>query len=516
MALYKRRPLDIAAVLILCMLVLSCAAAPQQAEEEETTDIIEATLEAGRQQEGLPPQPPEPGPPDFVPVREGSSPLSTKTVSLAARQTPLRDVLYTIAETASLNLVLERGVDPDLPITITFKDVLIEDALNIIFDSVDYFYAIKDNILIVKAMETRIFELGRPSVTQEYKIDVGGDILSGISSNSGDTTSTLSGDVSMTSSSDGASFRFWDAIDGSLQSILQPAGAGGNSEQNASFVINRLSGTIMVTASKNDLQKVDNFLTSLKKVLNRQVLIEARIVEVQLSEGLKYGIDWNAVGEWLGVHTTTLGTDLFTNVISSGQPYFQFSITENDNLSLLLKALEEQGNVRTLSNPRVNILNGQTAMLSVGRNTTFISRVESTTTSDVSSTTTFTVDTSSILSGIMFGLVPYIDSNQEITLTITPIITNLIDLESKLIGSGSSSVEIKLPTVDLREMSTTVKVLNGQLIIIGGLIDRKESLHEDKVPIFGDIPFFGELFKSVDKSYDNKELVIMLIPRVEG
>jgi type II secretory pathway component GspD/PulD (secretin) len=134
----------------------------------------------------------------------------------------------------------------------------------------------------------------------------------------------------------------------------------------------------------------------------------------------------------------------------------------------------------------------------------------------VSATTTFTVDTSSILSGIMFGLVPYINSNQEITLTITPIITNLIDLESKLIGSGSGSVEISLPTVDLREMSTTVKMLNGQLIVIGGLIDRKEIVNEDKVPLLGDIPLIGPLFKSVDKSYENKELVIMLIPRVES
>jgi MSHA type pilus biogenesis protein MshL len=517
MALHKRRKVDIVSVLLMCMLVLSCAAAPKQAEEEEKTDIIEATLEAGRTREEVLPQPPAPVSPDFVPVREGSSPLSTKTVSIAARHTPLRDVLYTISETASLNLVLERGVDPDLPITITFKDVLIEDALNIIFDSVNYFYSIKDNILIVKAMGTKIFELGQPSVTQEYKVNVGGDILSGISSNSDDTTSTLSGDVSLSSISDSTSFKFWDAIDNSLNSILQSEGSGGNSKQKESFVINRLSGTVMVTASKNNLQKVDDFLTSLKKVLNRQVLVEARIVEVQLSEGLKYGIDWTAVGEWLGAGatTSTLGTDLFTSVISSGEPFFQFSITENDNLTLVLKALEEQGDVRTLSNPRVNILNGQTAMLSVGRNTTFISRVESTTTGDVSSTTTFTVDTSSILSGIMFGLVPYINSNQEVTLTITPIITNLINLESKIIGSGSGSVELSLPTVDLREMSTTVKVLNGQLIIIGGLIDRKESLNEDKIPILGDIPFLGQLFKSVDKSYENKELVIMLIPRVE-
>jgi MSHA type pilus biogenesis protein MshL len=515
MAIYKRRTVDIISVLMMCLLTLSCASAPKQTEKEENIDIIDATLEAGRTTVEVLPQPPAPVSPDFVPVREGSSPLSTKTVSIAARNTPLRDVLYTISETASLNLVLERGVDPEIPITITFSDVLIEDALNIIFDSVDYFYSITDNILIVKAMGTKIFELGHPSVTQEYKANVGGDILSGISSNSDDTTSTLSGDVSQSSISDSTSFRFWDAIDGSLNSILQSESAGENSEQKANFVINRMSGTIMVTASKNSLQKVEKFLTRLKKVLNRQVLVEARIVEVQLSDTLKYGIDWTAVGEWLKTGTLTFGTNKFTDVISAELPNFELGIT-NDNWTVLLKALEAQGDVRTLSSPRVNILNGQTAMLSVGTNTTFIARVESTTTGDVASTTTFTVDTSSILSGIMFGLVPYINSNQEITLTITPIVTNLIDLESKIIGSGSGSVEIKLPTVDLREMSTTVKVLNGQLIIIGGLIASKESVNEVKVPILGNIPFLGKLFKSVDKSYENKELVIMLIPRVES
>jgi len=497
-------------------MALSCASAPKQEESIRKPDMIDATIEKSRDLDTALTPPPEPAVPDFVPVREDGSPLSTQTVSIAARHTPLREVLYTIAEAANLNLVLERGVDPDLPITITFRDVLIENALNIIFDSVDYFYTVRDNILIVKAVGTRIFELGQPSVTQEYKIDVGGDILSGISSNSGGTTSTLSGDVSMTSSSDSTSFKFWDAVEHSIASMLLPENASGNTEQKSSFVINRLTGTVMVTASKNDLKRVEDFFDSLKTVLNRQVLIEARIVEVQLSEGLKYGIDWTAVGKWLGSGTTTFGTDLFTSVVSSGEPSFQFTLTGNDNITLLLQALEQQGNVKTLSNPRVNIMNGQTAMLSVGRNTTFISRVESTTTTDVSSTTTFTVDTSSILSGIMFGLVPYINGDREITLTITPIITNLVDLEAKQIGSGTNSVEIKLPTVDLREMSTTVKVLNGQLVVIGGLIDRKETVNENKVPVLGNIPLIGSLFKSVDKSYENKELVIMLIPRVEG
>ena len=163
----------------------------------------------------------------------------------------------------------------------------------------------------------------------------------------------------------------------------------------------------------------------------------------------------------------------------------------------------------------MNILNGQTALLSVGRNTSFISKVESTTSAESgAATTSFTIETKSVLSGIIFGLVPYISGEGEITMTITPIVSNLVSLDSKTIGSGTNTVEIKLPTVDLREMSSTVKLLDGQMVIIGGLIDSKEKFDEDKVPVLSDIPILGNLFKRVDKSYTKTELVIMLMPKI--
>jgi MSHA type pilus biogenesis protein MshL len=285
--------------------------------------------------------------------------------------------------------------------------------------------------------------------------------------------------------------------------------------QQASFVVNRMTGTIMVTATKKDLRKVRDFIVNLRRVLNRQVLIEARIVEVQLSEGLKYGIDWSFIEDWQGVGSINIKTARFSSVVDTTGPNFQISVT-GQNFTSILSALQQQGDVKTLSNPRVNILNGQTAMLSVGRNTSFISSVETTTTPTEGAvpTVTFTVETSSILSGIIFGLAPYINNEGEITLTITPIVSNLVELEAETIGTGGNTVEIKLPTVDLREMSTTVRILDGQMVIIGGLIDRKEKLQEDKVPILGDIPILGMPFKRVEKSYENTELVIMLIPKL--
>lgn len=452
--------------------------------------------------------------PDFTPVKDNILPIRTKVVSITARNTPLRDMLYTIAEAVNLNLVMEQGVNPELPITMTLSNVVVEDALNIIFNSLDYFYSIKNNVLIVKAVDTRIFELGLPPVIQEYQTDIGGDILGG--SSSAGSQSAIKGAVSSKSTSDKVSFQFWDSLEKSLATLF-PATSATGSISLTSFTVNRMTGTIMVTASKRELEKVENYINNLKKVLNRQVLIEARIVEVQLSEGLKYGIDWSFIEDWQGVGSLNIGPSNFSSVVTSSGPKFQISVTGR-NFTSLLYALQEQGDVKTLSNPRISILNGQTALLSVGRNTSFISRVETTTTTAEGSspTVTYTVETNSVLSGVIFGLIPFINEKGEITLTITPIVSNLVQLSAQTVGSGSNSVEIKLPTVDLREMSSTVKVMDGQMVVIGGLIDKKEELTEDKVPLLGDIPVIGKLFTRVDKSSTKTELVIMLIPRILG
>lgn len=495
-------------LLLTSYFLLSCASTQPIKEPEDRSALIpkKPTIET---------KIPEPEVPELIPVKENLTPLQTKVISISIRNSPLRDILYTIAETANLNLVMESGVDPELPLTMTLKNLTIEEALNIIFDSVDYFYSVKGNILIVKSMGTEIFEIGQPSIIQEYKTQVGGDILGGASSGEKGGGSEIKGNVSITSTSDKLSFQFWDAIENSLKTILSIGGAAQKGTEQASFTINRMTGTIMVTATKKELKKVRDYITNLKKVLNRQVLIEARIVEVQLSEGLKYGIDWSFIDDWQGVGNINIGANKFSSVVDTNGPNFQIGVT-GVNFSSVLLALQKQGDVKTLSNPRVNILNGQTAMLSVGRTTSFISRVETTTTAAEGTvpTVTFTVETSSILSGVMFGLVPYINEEGEITLTITPIVSNLVDLEAKTIGAGGNMVEIKLPTVDLREMSTTVKLLDGQMIIIGGLMDRKEKLQEDKVPILGDIPILGAAFKRVDKSLQKSELVIMLIPKI--
>lgn len=463
--------------------------------------------------------------PDFSPVSEELSPLKTRIVSISARSTPLRDVLYVVAEATGLNLVIEKGVDPDTPVTLTLKNVSAEDALNTIFSSANFFYSIKDNMLIVKAVETRIFEFGQPAVTQDYSVDVGGDILGGTSSGTTTTTTNVKGNVSQKIQADKDAFKLWDSIDKALGSMLGASAAGTAAQPSqqaqqaqSSHSINRMTGTIIVTASKRDIEKIERYISELKKVLNRQVVIEARIVEVQLSEGLKYGIDWSAL-DFSSLGQVTVGTSNFAGVVSTDLPNFQIGVSKW-NFNGLLQALQAQGEVRVLSNPRVNIMNGQTALLSVGRNVNFISRVE-TTTSTASTgtvpTTTFTVQTSSVLSGIIIGIVPHINEHGEITMAVTPIVTDLVNLEDRVVGRvGENTIQISLPTIDLRELSTTVKVKDGNMVVIGGLIQNKDKLIDNQVPFLGNIPIIGYLFKSRDKQIEKTELIIMLKPVIIG
>ena len=158
------------------------------------------------------------------------------------------------------------------------------------------------------------------------------------------------------------------------------------------------------------------------------------------------------------------------------------------------------------------MMNGQTAMLTVGRNTAYISQIESTTLQGTNPVVTFTVGTSSILSGITIGIVPFINDAGEISLTITPIVSELIALDTKNIGSTANQLQISLPTVDLRELSTTAKVKDGQVVVIGGLTRRSERVKENQTPFLGKLPLVGGLFRSSDRGEVNTELVIILQP----
>ncbi|MBI4843507.1 MAG: pilus (MSHA type) biogenesis protein MshL [Nitrospirae bacterium] len=461
--------------------------------------------------------------PDFSPVTEELIPLKTRIISISARNTSLKDVLYTVGENTGLNIIMEAGVNPDQPLTLTLKEVEADEALNIIFSSVDYFYELNGNVLIVKSMDTRMFEFSHPAVLQNYSTDVGGDLFGAT-----EDIGNIKGGAKQSIKASGPDFDIWESMKSTVNSIIEGSGR---------VDINKMSGTLLVTSTKKKLKKVEDYINRIKSVLGRRVLVEARIVEVKLTDNLKYGIDWTFLDKMKGVGSVFAGSVNAADpiLIPSSVPgpsmlnstYLDtgyFVATLGNDFSAIITALDQQGDTTVLSNPRLGIMNGQSAILNVGRKTDYISEIDTTveTTGEGNSakqTFSFDVTTDSVLSGVMLGIMPVINEKGEITMTITPIVSDVVEFnESVLAGptTESGSYTVKLPVIDLKELSTVVKVKDGEMIIIGGHIDKKEGVTDKRVPFLGKLPLIGYLFNQHEKIEESSELVILLKATVDN
>ncbi len=570
-------PLNFLCVLLLgvVMATLSACSAETKAARSDERLIKENIPRTPSWNTDVKPPVAEPAPPPpFASMTEEIVPLKTKVVNIVVRNSSLGDVLHVMAEASGLNLLIDRDVYLDQPVTLSLRNVLAEDALKIIFSNLDCFYTIENNVLRVDAMGTKVFELGHPALVNTYSMSVGGDILA-----AGGSASGLKGSITSGNSADAKAFDFWGSLEKSLESIMgkpetqapaaakaadakaadgKPLAQGqqtkqttvtstssddsatstsvsvssgtstssryGRSRQQQNITINRLTGTIMVTANRQSMDKVERYLANVRKVLGRQVIIEARIIEVQLNESLKFGIDWsvveqNAVGVgslMSGFGAANAGTSTLQalSTAASASKQFQFGVG-NGNFQAMLTALQSQGTVRVLSNPKINVMNGHASILTVGNNTSFISKVTATTTTTAAGpTTVFTPEISSVLSGMIIGVIPYISESGEISLNITPITSDMSTTETTIGAGTATETKITIPTVALREMTTTVKMRDGQMAVIGGLISRKENLSDDKVPVLGDIPLLGRLFTRTNNTDNRTELVLLLRPRI--
>lgn len=451
----------------------------------------------------------KPKTPEFRLSTDDVSPLERVLVSLNMRKAPLREVLWAVCKEAGLNLIFERGVDPETPVTIILNRVKLKEALEAILSQSDYWYEIKGNFLVVKLTKTKTFHLPLVPAETDFALEVGGDILGGAIPTQGLQGAQLKGLVLKRERADPKAYKFWDSVENALKSLL--------TDPEERFILDRMTGTLMVTAKRSHMGEVERFISRLKEWLSRQVLIEAKIIEVNLSKALRYGIDWDVFRQWskgswtinLQGATRGMGEVLETGPFSSLG--IRFEKVGKASISGIVQAISEFGEVHTLSNPRVSVLNGQMVVLAVGRNISFISKVETTVTEEIG--TTYTVETSTLLSGLMLGIVPHIKEDREVVLSITPIVSNLLDIKEARFGEDTPYV-VHLPVVDLRELSTTVKLNDEEVLIIGGLMKREGKDTEYKVPLLGDLPLFGALFRGKSRESSSTELIIILQPRV--
>ena len=295
--------------------------------------------------------------------------------------------------------------------------------------------------------------------------------------------------------------------------------SGGNS-----YFIDKPVGLITVTAPRPLLDKLEVYFKTLKKELYKQISIEAKIIEVQLDDHSAVGLDWNmilknlsATGAQFSGGTTyskntvedltsaaTIITDGLNRDFSGAISLAAFSFDS------FLHAVNEQGQANILSNPKVSVLNGQPALMTVGRNVTYIDKITSDT-DGTTGTVTYTADTARALSGVGLALTANILDDNEVILNLVPVTSELVEpIEYRQIGLG----EVGLPIINVREMSTTVRVKNGDMLVIGGLISNSTENGSTFIPGTKNIPFFKYLFGYEEKTSKKRELIILLKPRI--
>jgi len=420
----------------------------------------------------------------------GELPFEKMLFSLSTRGAPLEGVLFGLAQEAGLNLVLGNGVDGGHPLSVEFNDLSLRRALSLILDSCDNFYTIKENILSVKAFETRVFHFDYSLVSNRGE---SGNDDSG--SNSGFEVSTESNEEYL---------QVWETIEKALGG---DSGEGALLSSDARVEINPMGGLVVVTDRRENLVLVERYLDDLQEALRRQVIIEAKIIQVSLSSGFEYGIDWNLLAnDFIRNGSLTVATNFASGATGLNVAY-KADPTRTNVLDGVLDALATQGNVKVLSSPRISVLNNQSAVITVGRQIPYLQwQAQS---SDDEQTVivpeVVTADT-----GISLGITPQIDADGVITLHIIPVVSELA--EYKTFSYDNNTFDV--PVINTRQTDTIVRVDDGKTIIIGGLITEIDSNNSSQVPFLGDIPLVGNLFRRQKDVDERVELVVMLTPTV--
>ncbi len=430
-----------------------------------------------------------------------------KRLDVSLKDADVREVLFSIAKEGGLQVIIEPGVSGS--VSLEMKDATPMDVIGEICRVQELSCFLDGDLVRVgkRRMITRYFYLDYILTSREGF----GTLSATTSTGAGDTTSTT---VSSTTSVGGTSggeenestntvtteesMNIWETLKSELSTFLSGEGAR--------LSIVPETGMVTVTDYPENVELLREYLQALEKRLKSQVLIEAKIVEVTLSDSNKYGIDWSAIADLssLRLRGNLAGGATFSQNLSSGATAFQFGVS-NNKVDFILDAIAEQGQVNILSSPRISTLNNQRAIIRIGTQDVFFRAVVTPATQTTASVTSFTPET--ITEGIILSVTPQIGRDGTITLSIHPSV-------SEKIGEAVAPDGNTAPIIDVRETNTVISVKDGETVLIGGLIQDRNSEKVTSVPLLGDIPFLGGLFRKTVQSKAKTELVILLTPRI--
>ena len=477
--------------------------------------------------------------------------LTPKPVAAVAPPEPRFDLSINNAPAAQVFLQLANGtaynmlVSPEVSgtLSITLKDTTVPEAMDTMREMFGYEYRITGNRIFVypNTVQTRLYRVnylpGRRQGASDTRITSTAISTSGGSQSGqvGASGGINAGSAPQGRNDDNAHVRtthdtdFWREVQSSLVTLVGSHGG-------RSVVLNPGAGVVVVKATPAELRQVENYLKAVQLSIERQVMLEAKIVEVSLGQESQTGINWAAFGKLgkgqasignvspgarLGVSgavtltdgtTSAPGTDLTAGALGRGFYGLAFQAA---NFAALLNFLQTQGEVQVLSSPRIATLNNQKAVLKVGSEEIYVTGVATSTTSNGNSQTSSpTLTLQPFFSGISLDVTPQIDDVGNVMLHIHPTISTVSE-KNKSIDLGSmGAYRLPLAASTVNETDSIVRVRDGQIVAIGGLMKTQISDDRSGMPGLSDLPGVGHLFRQTARVQTKRELVIMIKPTV--
>lgn len=507
------------------LLLAACAATPEAAPETVPAEVSEALL-----------------PPLGYTARAPAGDPRRQRFDVNVREVPARAFFMSLVEGTPYNIVVQPGVRGE--ITLVLKNVTVPEVMDHARDAFgyDWIRTAGGYTVLAESMQTRQFRVNYLNVTRSGKSRIsvssgqlthkngseGGGLVPVAGAATPRGTMTASGIETRTDSD------FWKDVDQTLH-LLVPSGGGRR------LVINPDAGLVVVRAMTSELKEVERYLRTLQANLTRQVILEAKILEVQLNESFQAGINWAAFGTtregYSAFGAQTGGQSAFANGVSdaAGTPITidpatgaftvpalpttaiggaLTAVLNVNDFSAVIELLQGQGDVKVLSSPRVATVNNQKAIIKVGSDEFFITGVQANNTlAGAGTTQNSTVEFTPFFSGIALDVTPQIDEQGIVTLHVHPTVSEVRDDEKRVTVQGQVQT-FPLALSNVREADSIVRARSGQIIVIGGLM--QESTRDERfgVPLLSRLPLIGALFRQTRVASNKSELVILLKPLV--